>query len=62
MMLKKEGGRRERDREIPYTIPYLPGRLTIEKETQHLVYVVIALFSSVRFKHLCHIVSGWHSP
>lgn len=60
-MLKKEGGRRERDREIPYTLPYL-GRLAIEKENQDLVYIVIALFSSVHFKHLCHIVSGWHSP
>lgn len=59
----KEGGRekRERDREIPYTLPYLP-RLAIEKETQDLVYIVIPLFSSAHFKHLCHIVSGWHSP
>lgn len=61
----REGGRenreRERDREIPYTLPYL-GRLAIEKENQDLVYIVIAFFSSVHSKHLCHIVSGWHSP
>lgn len=59
MMLEKEGGRREIPRDTIYlTLP----RLAIEKEIQDLVYTVIALFSSVHFKHQCHIVSGWHSP
>lgn len=64
MMLGREGGRTERERETErYHMPYLTlGRLAIEKETQDLVYIVIPLFSSVHFKHLCHIVSGWHSP
>lgn len=57
----KEGGRerRERPRDTIYlTLP----RHAIEKENQDLVYIAIAIFSSVHFKHLCHIVSGWHSP
>lgn len=57
----KEGGgeKRERPRDTIYlTLP----RHAIEKETQDLVYIAIALFSSVHFKHICHIVSGWHSP
>lgn len=58
----REGGREkeERDCEIPYTLPCLD--LLFEKETQDLVYIAIALFSSVHLKHQCHIVSGWHSP
>lgn len=62
MMLEREGGRTERET-ARYHIPYLTlPRLAIEKENQDLVYIVIALFSSVHSKHLCHIVSGWHSP
>lgn len=59
----REGGREKREREIPRDTIYLTlPRLAIEKENQDLVYIVIALFSSVHFRHLCHIVSGWHSP
>lgn len=59
----KEGGREGEQRERPRDTIYLTlPRLAIEKETQYLVYIVIALFSSVHFKHLCHIISGWHSP
>lgn len=59
----REGGRENRERERPRDTIYLTlPRLAIEKENQDLVYIVIALFSSVHFKHLCHIVSGWHSP
>lgn len=62
MMLRyrgREGEERETERyHIPLTLP----RLAIEKESQDLVYIAIALFSSDHFKHLCHIVSGWHSP
>jgi len=43
MMLKKEGGRRERDREIPYTLPYL-DLLLKKKIRTYLVYIVITLF------------------
>lgn len=58
----KEGGREKRERERPRDTIYLTlPRLAIQKETQDLVYIVTALFSSVHFKHLCHIVSGWHS-
>lgn len=57
----REGGREKRERPRDTIYLTLP-RLAIEKETQDLVYIVIPLFSSVHFKHLCHIVSGWHSP
>lgn len=57
----KEGGREKRERPRDTIYLTLP-RLAIEKENQDLVYIVIPLFSSVHSKHLCHIVSGWHSP
>lgn len=59
----KEAGREKRERERPRDTIYLTlPRLAIEKEIQDLVYIAIALFSSVHFKHQCHIVSEWHSP
>lgn len=52
----REGGREkeERDCEIPYTLPCLD--LLFEKETQDLVYIAIALFSSVHFKHKVYAI------
>lgn len=57
----REGGREKRERPRDTIYLALP-RLAIEKENKDLVYIVIPLFSSVHFKHLCHIVSEWHSP